>query len=100
MEQNNGGNANLKYCIKWFKWHLLGAVDVAVDVSVAGVIFFWLLISLFFEKKRQTKMKLKVIFKKQNKRTAETLIAYTPSEALTNKYPIMLMLLLLLLTFL
>ena len=40
MEQNNGGNAYRRYGIMGFKRHLPGAVDVAV----AGVPFFVILV--------------------------------------------------------
>ena len=56
MEQKTGGNDNHKYIIRGFKWHLLGAVAVAV----AFVFFFVLSVCWFFENKRWTKIKLKV----------------------------------------
>ena len=74
------GNANHIYRIRWFKRQLTGAVsvdvgvDVGVDVSVAVSVdvsvsvFFVMLLRWFFEKKRQTKMKLKARFKKSEQK--------------------------------
>ena len=60
-EQKNSRGATLKYAIRGFKRHLLGAVEVVV--SVAGVINFVLLLSWCFENKPWIIMKHKVSIK-------------------------------------
>ena len=49
---NNSRNAHHKYLIRGFKRHL--------PYAVAAVIFFVMLLHRVFEKRRETKMKLKV----------------------------------------
>ena len=70
-KNNNCGNANPKYTIRGFKWHLPSAVS--------AVLFFVPLLRWLFKNKRQTKMKLKVSEEWTDKRTAEALIINTPS---------------------
>ena len=55
IEQKIGGNAHHKEAIKGLKWYLL----CAVDIDVADVQFFVILLRWFFEYERQNKTKLK-----------------------------------------
>ena len=50
-EKNYGRNAHRKYAIRGLERYLPSNVSVSVDVSVAAVLFFLLLLSLFFENK-------------------------------------------------